>query len=87
MSGRMSIIFIYALLRAEMARIFADANIPTSIIMDSAVGSVMEGVDMVICGAEGVMENGGIVNKVSLLSLSFMMTLIVHFMNSLEHIR
>lgn len=48
-----------------MARIFAEANIPTSIILDSAVGSAMERVDMVICGAEGVMENGGIVNKVA----------------------
>lgn len=47
-----------------MARIFAEANIPTSIILDSAVGSVMERVDMVICGAEGVMEDGGVVNKV-----------------------
>lgn len=47
-----------------MARIFADANIPTSIIQDNAVGSIMEHVDMVLCGAEGVMENGGIVNKV-----------------------
>ena len=53
-----------AAVSAAMARIFADANIPTSIILDSAVGSVMERVDMVICGAEGVMENGGIVNKV-----------------------
>ena len=32
--------------------------------MDSAVGAAMERVDICIMGAEGVSENGGIVNKI-----------------------
>lgn len=43
---------------------FVAAGIPTKIVWDSAVGAIMEQVDMVMVGAEGVMENGGIVNKV-----------------------
>ena len=42
----------------------AQANIPTTIIYDSGVAAVMERVDIVLVGAEGVMENGGVVNKV-----------------------
>ena len=34
-------------------------------ILDAAVGYVMEKVDMVLCGAEGVVESGGIINKVN----------------------
>lgn len=51
----------------EAARVFSAAGIPTSIILDCAVGSAMEKVDLVLVGAEGVMENGGIVNKLGTL--------------------
>ena len=44
---------------------FKAAGIPTAIILDCAVGAFMDQVDLVIVGAEGVMENGGIINKVS----------------------
>eukprot|EP01041_Mallomonas_annulata_P010935 gene10935-22829_t len=47
----------------EAAKVFSEAGIPTSIILDCAVGSYMEKVHLCITGAEGVMENGGIVNK------------------------
>lgn len=40
------------------------ANIPCTLILDSAVAYVMEQVDFVMVGAEGVVESGGIVNKV-----------------------
>jgi translation initiation factor eIF-2B subunit alpha len=46
------------------AQKFVDAGIPTTVISDNAVGHVMDRVDLCIVGAEGVMENGGIVNKV-----------------------
>ncbi len=36
-----------------------------SLILDCAVGPAMETADMCLVGAEGVMENGGIINKVS----------------------
>lgn len=39
-------------------------NIPCKVIYDSAVGCKMEEVDMVMVGAEGVVESGGIINKV-----------------------
>lgn len=50
--------------RAEHALQLAQAGIPTRLIPDSAVGVTMEAVDMCLVGAEGVMENGGIINKV-----------------------
>jgi translation initiation factor eIF-2B subunit alpha len=50
---------------AGAAQIFAKAGIPTTVISDNAVGHMMDRVDLCIVGAEGVMENGGIVNKVS----------------------
>jgi translation initiation factor eIF-2B subunit alpha len=58
-------VFIITLYRSETASVFADAGIPTSLIVDSAMGVAMETVDLCIVGAEGVMENGGIVNTVS----------------------
>ena len=56
--------------RYQAAEILAQANIPTTVIYDSGVAAVMERVDIVLVGAEGVMENGGVVNKVSLLITS-----------------
>lgn len=41
------------------------AGIPVTVILDSAVGYVMEQVDLVMVGAEGVVESGGIINKVT----------------------
>jgi len=43
---------------------YAAAGIPTTIILDCGIGAIMDQVDLCIVGAEGVMENGGIVNKV-----------------------
>jgi translation initiation factor eIF-2B subunit alpha len=48
-----------------MCRLLEEENIPCTVILDSAVGYVMEQVDMVMVGAEGVVESGGIINKVS----------------------
>ncbi|KAJ3329343.1 Prostaglandin reductase 3 [Blyttiomyces sp. JEL0837] len=39
-------------------------NIPVCMIPDSAVGLVIEKVDMVLVGAEGVVENGGLINQI-----------------------
>jgi hypothetical protein len=44
--------------------VFEEAGIPTRIIPDSGVGVMMEEIDFILVGAEGVMENGGIINKV-----------------------
>ena len=40
-------------------------NITCTLVLDSAMGYVMESVDLVLVGAEGVVESGGIINKVS----------------------
>lgn len=47
-----------------------ETSIPVTIIPDAAAGYVMESVDMVLVGAEGVLENGGVVNKVGTLSVA-----------------
>lgn len=39
-------------------------GIPCTLILDSAVGYIMEQVSFIMTGAEGVVESGGIVNKV-----------------------
>ena len=48
----------------EAAAVLAKAGIPVTVILDSAVAYHMEQVDLCVVGAEGVVENGGIVNKV-----------------------
>jgi translation initiation factor eIF-2B subunit alpha len=56
--------------REEMAEDLRKANINCTVILDSAVGHVMEKVDMVMVGAEGVVESGGIINKVKIICQS-----------------
>jgi translation initiation factor eIF-2B subunit alpha len=45
-------------------RLLQEANVSVSVVMDTAVAHIMDKVDMVILGAEGIVENGGIINKV-----------------------
>lgn len=46
-----------------MARALEDLKISVTVVLDSGVGYCMERVDMVLVGAEGVVESGGIINK------------------------
>ncbi|KAI1319127.1 translation initiation factor eIF-2B subunit alpha [Mortierella claussenii] len=46
------------------AQVLRAAGIPTTIILDAAVGYVIDKVDMVLVGAEGVVENGGLINQI-----------------------
>lgn len=55
---------------AKAAAVYAKAGIPTTVVLDSAMAYIMESVDCVIVGAEGVVENGGIVNKMGTLALA-----------------
>ncbi|XP_050431964.1 translation initiation factor eIF-2B subunit alpha isoform X2 [Adelges cooleyi] len=48
----------------EMYKCLTELNIPCTLILDSAVGYIMEKVDMVMVGAECVVESGGIINKI-----------------------
>ncbi|KAI8897308.1 translation initiation factor eIF-2B subunit alpha [Globomyces pollinis-pini] len=40
------------------------ANIPAALISDAAIGYIMEKVDFVLVGAEGIVRNGGIINQI-----------------------
>ncbi|EQC42726.1 hypothetical protein SDRG_00450 [Saprolegnia diclina VS20] len=60
----------------KTAEVLSKAGIPTTVIVDAAMGYYMEKVDMVIVGAEGVVENGGIVNKIG----TFSAAMIAHAM-------
>ena len=53
----------------EAAKVFSAANIPTTFICDAGIGASIERCNIVLVGAEGVMESGGIVNKVILNAL------------------
>ncbi|MCJ8746743.1 hypothetical protein PDJAM_G00145110 [Pangasius djambal] len=48
----------------HMAEKLRRLNIPVTVVLDAAVGYIMEKVDLVIVGAEGVVESGGIINKI-----------------------
>lgn len=48
---------------SQMCRDLEKAGIETTLILDSAIGYVMESVDIVMVGAEGVVESGGIINR------------------------
>lgn len=48
----------------EMCMKLKSKGIQSTLILDAAVGYVMEKVDIVLVGAEGVAESGGIINKV-----------------------
>ncbi|XP_008184366.1 eIF2B-alpha protein-like isoform X1 [Acyrthosiphon pisum] len=48
----------------EMYDCLKALDIPCTLILDSAVGYIMERVDMVMVGAECVVESGGIINKI-----------------------
>lgn len=47
-----------------MCKNLTQLGVSCTLILDSAVGYVMEHVDMVMVGAEGVAESGGVINKV-----------------------
>lgn len=48
----------------KAAAALSKVGVPVTVVLDSAVGYHMEVADLCVTGAEGVLENGGIVNKV-----------------------
>jgi len=48
----------------------AKMGVPAAVVLDAAVGAAMERADLVLCGAEGVVENGGVVNKIGTLTVA-----------------
>lgn len=56
---------------AKAAQFYANAtNIPVTVVLDAAMMYCMERVDLVLTGAEGVVENGGVVNKLGTAALA-----------------
>lgn len=47
-----------------MAEKLRKLSIPVTVVLDAAVGYILEKVDLVIVGAEGVVESGGVINKI-----------------------
>ncbi|KAA8494592.1 Translation initiation factor eIF-2B subunit alpha [Porphyridium purpureum] len=45
-------------------------GIPVTMVVDAAVGAIMEQVSMVLVGAEGIVENGGLVNRIGTLTIA-----------------
>ncbi|XP_033224724.1 translation initiation factor eIF-2B subunit alpha isoform X2 [Belonocnema kinseyi] len=54
----------------EMCENLKQLGIPCTIIFDSAMGHVMERVDIVMVGAEGIAESGGIINKMGTFTMA-----------------
>lgn len=54
------------------ARLLNQNGVPASVILDSAVGHYMGRASLVLVGAEGVVENGGIVNQIGTFMLAVM---------------
>lgn len=48
----------------ELHKWLQEAGIPSTVILDAAAGYILEKVDFVLIGAEGVVENGGVINKI-----------------------
>ncbi|NWV05835.1 EI2BA factor, partial [Ptilonorhynchus violaceus] len=68
-AGRVPLNLVFVLVngvsyRQKMAKALRNLNIPVTVILDAAVGYIMEKVDLVLVGAEGVVESGGIINKI-----------------------
>ncbi|OMJ28967.1 Translation initiation factor eIF-2B subunit alpha [Smittium culicis] len=47
----------------KTAQELQELGIPCKVVLDAAIGFIMEKVDLVLVGAEGVVENGGLINK------------------------
>jgi len=54
----------------KMKKKLDDLNVPVKLVLDSSVGSIMAKIDYVFLGAEAVVENGGIINKVGTFTIA-----------------
>jgi translation initiation factor eIF-2B subunit alpha len=54
----------------KAAQFYQQAGIPTTVVLDGAMAYMMESIDICLVGAEGVVENGGIVNKLGTYALA-----------------
>ena len=53
-----------------MQEVLAELGVAFTPILDASVGYIMADVDCILMGAEGVVESGGIVNKIGSYTIS-----------------
>mmetsp|Transcript_1153 Transcript_1153/g.3186 ORF Transcript_1153/g.3186 Transcript_1153/m.3186 type:complete len:323 (-) Transcript_1153:487-1455(-) len=58
----------------ETAKQLSEAGVPVTMIEDAAVGYMISRCQMVLCGAEAVLESGGVINKTG----TYQMAIIAH---------
>lgn len=61
----------------ETAHELKKAKIPVKVILDSSIAAIMSDVDFVLVGAEGVVESGGIINRIG----TYQMAIVAKAMN------
>ena len=54
----------YFFLSETMIQELKAKNIECTLILDSSIGYIMETIDIIMVGAEGVVESGGIINRI-----------------------
>lgn len=54
----------------DMCRSLEAAGIECTLILEAAIGYIMETIDLVMCGAEGVVESGGIINRIGTFTMA-----------------
>lgn len=60
------------LFRKRACELLRPAGIPCHLVLDCAVGYYIQKMDMVLVGAEGVVENGGLINQVGTYQISIL---------------
>lgn len=61
----------------RLSKELAALGVPVKLLIDSAVAYIMDEVDMVFVGADGVVESGGIINMMG----TYHIALVAHGMN------
>lgn len=54
----------------QMCEELEKAGIECTLILDSSIGYIMETVDIVMVGAEGVVESGGVINRIGTVTMA-----------------
>lgn len=54
----------------QMCQELHNAGIECTLILDSTIGYIMETIDIVMVGAEGVVESGGIINRIGTFTMA-----------------
>ena len=56
----------------KAVKVLREFAIPAEVILDAAIGHYMQTVDLVLVGAEGIVENGGLINQIGTFTMAVM---------------